>query len=133
MGGKISKQYRRAWTKANLEKAQDYNRRYRARHPGLAARWCREWRHRNPEKIRFYRRKQRYGITREEYEQLYREQKGVCAICSRVSKNGQLVIDHDHKTRRVRGLLCHICNLTLGQFEDRPEWFLTAAAYVAQT
>jgi len=52
------------------------------------------------------------------YETLFKEQKGVCAICNQVPKNRKLSIDHDHKTRKIRGLLCGRCNIALGFFKD---------------
>jgi len=67
----------------------------------------------------------KYGITLKQYEQMWIDQNGLCKICN---KNGlhrtkynnstPLVIDHDHKTHKVRGLLCHTCNTALGQFND---------------
>ena len=62
-----------------------------------------------------YVRKVRYGITKEQYEKLLEEQGGRCAICKRFRK---LVVDHDHKTKQVRGLLCSGCNILLGHLGD---------------
>jgi Recombination endonuclease VII len=56
------------------------------------------------------RRYRRYGITAAEYRMLTARQDGRCAICCRQPRTRQLVIDHDHKTGLVRGLLCHRCN-----------------------
>lgn len=47
-----------------------------------------------------------YGITGEEYEELFRLQGGVCFICRRAPRTKRLAVDHDHKTGEVRGLLC---------------------------
>ena len=74
----------------------------------------------------------RYGITVEDYELMLDMQGGVCAICgkketrrTRSSKKiweydiePRLVVDHDHKTGKVRGLLCHRCNVGIGQLDD---------------
>ena len=58
-------------------------------------------------------------------------QGGVCAICNRLSKNGKrLVVDHCHRTKVVRGLLCHNCNLTLGKYEDNPQWLIRMVDYL---
>ncbi|MCI0564825.1 MAG: endonuclease VII domain-containing protein, partial [Nitrososphaera sp.] len=58
---------------------------------------------------RYLRRK--YGITLAEYERIYNYQKGMCAVCGRCVP---LVVDHDHRTGIVRGLLCRItCNYRL--------------------
>lgn len=53
----------------------------------------------------------KYKLTKEDYEWLLDEQNGKCAICF-IETN--LVVDHDHKTGKVRGLLCGHCNKALG-------------------
>ncbi len=55
------------------------------------------------------------------------EQDGLCAICREAPADQ---VDHDHATKRVRGLLCFNCNGALGQFRDRPELMLRAVAYL---
>lgn len=59
--------------------------------------------------------KYRYGITTKEYNQLFASQGGKCAICSAHQSTLQrrLDVDHDHKTSKVRGLLCNYCNKTV--------------------
>ena len=47
-----------------------------------------------------------YGITQEEYDALFRLQRGRCYICQRVARSRRLAVDHDHETGQVRGLLC---------------------------
>lgn len=61
-------------------------------------------------------RAQGIPITFEEYTQRFQAQAGRCKICSDEYKT--LVVDHCHKTGKVRGLLCQKCNLTIGRFED---------------
>src|SRR3990167_1814227 len=131
-------EYQKAWRDRNPARVNQYTRRYLAKHPGLAAKWGKAWRLKNVEKLRLLRRKyklwDRYGITPEQYAELARAQGGTCAICARLPKNGHpLVVDHDHVTNTVRGLLCHNCNLTLGKFEDKPEWLERAAGYLRAT
>lgn len=67
----------------------------------------------------------RYGMTLEQYDELFGRQNGECFICSQPetvrSKNGKvklLAVDHDHKTGIVRGLLCNRCNVILGLADD---------------
>jgi len=66
-------------------------------------------------------RVRRYGIWDEDYRRLLVEQKGVCAICGRPERSKtqkRLSVDHNHKTKRVRGLLCNRCNRSLGYAQD---------------
>jgi len=78
-------------------------------------------------------RKSRYGITREQYDEMVEAQSGVCAICMRSCRTGQaLGVDHDHSTGRVRALLCRNCNAGLGNFGENAEMLTTALAYLLQ-
>ena len=72
-----------------------------------------------------------YGITLEEWYDIYDEQNGVCAICDQECKTKKsLSVDHDHDTGRVRGLLCNRCNRGLGLFLDDPEILKKATRYL---
>jgi len=73
-------------------------------------------------RISFLREKT-LGISDEDYWKIYKEQEGRCGICKRrmYSKRYKaFCVDHDHKTGRIRGLLCHSCNSALGLFRDDP-------------
>lgn len=59
----------------------------------------------------------KYGITEEIYRQMIKDQRGLCKICKRPPGKVRLSVDHDHKTEKVRGLLCGPCNVSLGYFE----------------
>lgn len=58
-----------------------------------------------------------YGISLEIYEKMYKEQNGLCKICKRQQET--LCVDHNHRTGKVRGLLCRYCNVTLGNLERK--------------
>lgn len=58
--------------------------------------------------------KRRYGIAREQYIEMFDVQSGQCKICGCTKR---LVIDHDHVTKEVRGLLCDRCNTLCGYLE----------------
>lgn len=80
------------------------------------------------------------GVDAARYQEMLREQNGVCAICHKPEtapdkasgKTKDLAIDHDHKTGAVRQLLCSSCNRGLGLFNDDPELLDKAKAYLAR-
>jgi hypothetical protein len=76
---------------------------------------------------RTYHLKRRYGITAEEADAMSAAQGGVCAVCRTAPA---VHVDHDHRTGRVRELLCFNCNGGLGQFKDDPAVLRAAAGYV---
>jgi hypothetical protein len=103
---------------SNAEKAKAYRERY----PERA--WDSQYRY-------------KYGITYEEYERLFAEQGGRCAICGDTPER-RLYVDHDHSCcpgykacgTCVRGLLCERCNKGLGFFRDNIEALRTAIKYL---
>lgn len=110
---------------------------------GLCKTCCqREWRKENPHKVQEANQKayesfawerqllKFYGIDAEEYARLLRKQNGRCAICGTPPKKEKLSVDHCHKTKTVRGLLCRRCNLGLGYFDDNPQAFLKVLEYL---
>ena len=62
--------------------------------------------------------KRKYGITPDDYNKMLIEQNHVCIICGNSEKDKRLAIDHNHKTGRVRALLCQNCNMSLGYIEN---------------
>ena len=58
-------------------------------------------------------------MSLEQYNQMALAQNGVCAICKKENSNGiKLSVDHNHKTGKVRGLLCQRCNFVIGEISD---------------
>lgn len=98
--------YKKKYDKEHLEWRENYNKRYYKN---------------NSEKYRESKLKRVYGITLEEYNQMFQQQGGCCAICGNPSIKRMLDIDHNHKTGKVRGLLCSGCNFAVGVFENRKE------------
>jgi hypothetical protein len=74
-----------------------------------------------------------YGITETEWQKMYDAQKGVCAICGCHQRFQKLAVDHNHKTKKVRGLLCMRCNRGLGWFFDSQQRLQAAADYLKRT
>lgn len=97
---------------------------------------AREYREENQEwrskQNRSWRLKTIYGITPEEYNEILRSQGNKCAICGMTpEENGKnLSVDHDHKTGKVRGLLCHKCNTGLGALGDYLDILWSTVTYL---
>lgn len=76
--------------------------------------------------------KKKYGITLEEYNKMYNEQEGCCAICDKHSTESKLslAVDHCHLTGKIRGLLCNVCNSAIGKLKDDEDLLLKAVEYL---
>lgn len=74
----------------------------------------------------------RYGLTSADYHKLLSDfpSCGICSTTQLGSNDNYLHIDHDHMTRRVRGLLCLWCNHGVSQFNDSPDVLLAAVFYL---
>jgi hypothetical protein len=72
-----------------------------------------------------------YGITLEEYAAKQMAQGGGCALCGGVHKKRWLHVDHDHKTGKVRGLLCIRCNVALERVEEVTGWIEKVQVYLS--
>lgn len=153
----ISKQ--RAYERHH-EKHLEYSREYSKNNREKIKAWKREDRRKNPEKYRiwnkdqykkglekggsFYRLSQRllkYKLTLDDYCKLVETQNNKCAICGNeetrksTKSDGEvspLAIDHCHKTNKVRGLLCRVCNLGIGSFNDDIEIMKKAINYLIE-
>lgn len=127
-----------AWTENNWERKQTIDREYEKRNPmrKSISRYLKK--SLDPIKLSNLERDRnmykRYGITIEEYGQLFYTQEGNCKICKRSHKEFArgLVIDHNHMTGKVRGLLCDPCNRALGYFRENIATMESAIQYVNQ-
>ena len=74
-----------------------------------------------------------YNLTHEDYEKMLAAQGGGCAICG-TTKTGRrtkhMMIDHDHATGSIRGILCMPCNLAISRIEAVPNWGMLATQYI---
>lgn len=72
-----------------------------------------------------------YGITLEEYKSLFKKQNNACAICRKTfTSKKNTHIDHDHRTNKVRSLLCHHCNSVIGFAKDSTDILKSAILYL---
>lgn len=106
-----SPEYYREYRRKNLLKIRARERVYRISNP-LRARAKDLW--------------ERYRITLEEFSSMFKSQEGKCAIC-KDSEAKQ--VDHNHKTGKVRGLLCQRCNCALGLLDDSTSRIASALEY----
>lgn len=81
---------------------------------------------------RGYHLKIRFNISVEEYNKLFERQKGCCSICDKHQTNFKysLCVDHDHNTKKIRGLLCKPCNSAIGMLEDDLNLLENAKSYL---
>jgi hypothetical protein len=99
-------------------------------------RYLSEYRKRNSRRLRSIHLQKKFGITIEDYEALFEEQNGVCAICGepetvfRYGKLARMSIDHCHAHGHIRGLLCSKCNPALGGFKDSVDILKKAIQYL---
>lgn len=117
-----------------LTKTKEYRQKHRKKYLESKKKYYKN----NQEKIREYRKKNKrnqylqfaYGMTEDQYNELNQKQNGKCACCGHSSK--RLHVDHDHKTGKVRELLCHGCNTGLGLFRENIERLKLAIEYLTK-
>lgn len=101
-------EYNRQWQLANPDKIAVSHKRYKAKHK---------------DKVRDSDLQYKYGITLQNYNALFAKQNGLCLGCykhqSQIKRS--FVVDHNHSTKAVRGLLCNPCNLILGIANENPQ------------
>lgn len=77
--------------------------------------------------------KRRHGLTPADITAMIAAQDGRCSICGTTDPGRgekRLLVDHDHKTKKVRGLLCHNCNALLGDAKDNISTIQAAIEYL---
>jgi len=82
--------------------------------------------------------KRNYGITLDEYNALLAAQGGVCKICLcpddwKRKQHAPLCVDHEHKSGKVRGLLCHKCNLAISLVRENIDILANAIRYLSES
>lgn len=148
MRREYSRENQRRWKEKNPERARASNR---SSHEALmrdperlekkrayARDYQCKYRRNNLEAWKSGRLRCSYGITLQQYERMFEQQQGKCKICRRpetAQRKGQtlkLSVDHCHKTKKVRGLLCGKCNRGIGSFDHDATLMKRAAKYVKQ-
>ncbi len=123
------------WAKQNPEQRNGLSLRFYHRHRERLGAERAAKRKEHPEVFYGYHLKATYGITLEEQQAMLVAQGGKCANlgCVATDPGGRFNkwhVDHDHKTGKVRGLLCQACNWTAGVAGDSPERLHGLAEYI---
>jgi len=128
------REYMRTYVKNHRQRITVYKRNWYLAHSGTPEKsaWYRRyrkafesWKNKREYKL-FYS----YGIHESDYSKMYKAQLGRCKICHR--KYPKLVIDHCHKKKKVRGLLCQLCNKGIGMFYDNTIILKSAIKYLKE-
>lgn len=123
---------RKAYREKRKTETAEYNRLYRLAHPEIVEK-ARERQQKQRNKLRDRHLLRYYNLSRAEHDAMLVSQSHRCAICGGDNWGGRFgvpMVDHDHITGKVRGILCHQCNAGLGSFGDSPELLLEAIAYL---
>jgi len=105
---------------------------YKKNHKAYYKKWVQENKEHYDKTVRSWNFKRDFGITIDDYTKMFNNQNGLCAVCNRSQTNcvKKLAVDHDHKTGKIRALLCANCNLTLGLVHDDPEILKKLISYL---
>ena len=117
------KQYRKEQYLKNKDKEKAAREIYYSKNKELILARNKKYNKENPDKRKSAILKYEYGITLDQYNEMFKEQEGKCAICQRHQNKltRTLCVDHDHKTNKVRALLCITCNTDVSVVENRLE------------
>ena len=117
------KQYRREQYLKNKDKEKTAREIYYSKNKESILARNKKYNKENPDKRKSAILKYEYGITLDQYNEMFRAQEGKCAICQRHQNEltRTLCVDHDHKTNKIRALLCLTCNTDVSVVENRLE------------
>jgi len=137
----------------NREMDAERSKKYNTNNKEKVAERKKEWRRKNKERCREYQKKYRqknferkrnnhymlkYGISLDKYNELFKNQNGLCAICGGIErvwcwgKLRPLAVDHNHETGEIRGLLCCNCNRALGLLGDNTKTIKNMLDYLGE-
>lgn len=145
-----NKEYCQEYYKTHRKEVIERTRNYRRNNPKKVKKVRRSWyllnknfvkkqhqarKSRDPKKFKLIHRasrlKQKYGLTLDQFNKMLQNQKRCCALClTPFTKKYKPVIDHCHKTGKVRGLLHTKCNWLLGFACDSCEVLKQAIKYL---
>lgn len=138
---KLTEERRRESIKRSKTKYREKNKQilrekqklYKKENPEAVKNWNLKYRAKNKQKIKDQRRQIRYGITKQQYDEMLKRQQYCCAICFiHLEKTPKKIldVDHCHSNGEIRGLLCNSCNQALGLFKDNKQYISMAIQYL---
>lgn len=132
INAEASKAAKKRYYERNREEVIERSAKWREENRDQYNEYCRQ--NRDSLRARGYALKRKYGITLEQYDELFEKQGGRCAVCDRHQDEFKtsLAVDHSHKTRRIRGLLCIGCNYRLVAKHEDACLLRKVAAYIEQ-
>lgn len=136
-------EYAREWAKnrtpEQVEKKRLSAKAWREQNKPIVIEKQSAWRDANRDQVRECGRRNtrkvlyaRYGLEPGGYEQMFKVQNGLCAICGSPPGARPLSVDHCHSTGAVRGLLCHGCNTGIGFLKDDVDLLKKAIKYLSK-
>lgn len=127
-----NKEKKSEYRKLHREQLKEYAKEYYKNNKEKALESSRKSRIKNKENVRVSQLKCTYGITLDDWNSLFEKQEGRCAICKRPQDyfEKSLAVDHNHKTGKVRGLLCENCNRAIGLLYDNIDSLRNAIDYL---
>lgn len=128
---KIKKRVRN-YRKKFPEKKKEQDKQYYINNMEKIKKYKREWTDKSYKRLRNSRLKKSYGIDLEIYNQMFKNQKGLCAICNdpRSKQKYDFSVDHQHSTGKIRELLCSNCNTGIGLFKEDVELLQKVIIYL---
>ena len=131
---RIKKQHQK-WAEANKEKIKEYHKNRYIENRDAIILQHKLYIEKNRDNLDFKRSRlktrlrYKYNLSLSEYENLLNQQNHSCAICGEKVK---LVVDHNHTTNEVRGLLCNLCNRAIGGFKENINNLKNAITYLKE-
>lgn len=137
------KEYMKRWRAANADKIKVYQKNWKAENAVSQAEYQKaymaEYQAKPDIQYKTWERNLRrnYRMTPDDFNKLWKDQDGKCAICQvdmqpRGRKPDAAAVDHNHATGEVRGLLCRACNHGIGCLKDNPDVLKAAAEYLIE-
>jgi Recombination endonuclease VII len=124
--------YQREYQRAYYHRTKDQRTPEQREH---RRQYLKDYRRRNRAKLQpkqqATERERLYRLSEAEFRSLMEQQGSECAICTRLLTDP--IVDHDHATGKVRGLLCRRCNTGIGMLEDNPDTLMRAADYILRS